>query len=98
MLISLYNFDFGIEINILFRLLFQQKPFVMKVLDSNGKDTGKFQGYCIDLIDEISKMINFEYEIYVAPDNSFGFMDDNGQWNGMIKELIEKVSMKLYKI
>ncbi|XP_054262765.1 ionotropic receptor 25a [Macrosteles quadrilineatus] len=67
-----------------------QKPFVMKVLDSNGKDTGKFQGYCIDLIDEISKMINFEYEIYVAPDNSFGFMDDNGQWNGMIKELIEK--------
>ncbi|KAG8282323.1 Ionotropic receptor 25a [Homalodisca vitripennis] len=67
-----------------------QNPFVMKVLDKNGKETDKFQGYCIDLIEEISKMLGFEYDIYIAPDNSFGFMDENGQWNGMIKELIEK--------
>lgn len=70
----------------------------MKVLDDDGQETGKFSGYCIDLIDEISKMINFEYEIYVAPDNSFGYMDENGQWSGMIKELIDKVSILYHLI
>nr|AXY87920.1 ionotropic receptor 25a.3 [Subpsaltria yangi] len=65
-----------------------QQPFVMKTVEENGKD--KYFGYCIDLIEEIRKLLGFEYEIYVAPDNSFGYMDDNGQWNGMIKELIEK--------
>ena len=62
----------------------------MEYVDDNG--TAKFKGYCIDLIEEIRNIIGFEYEIYVAPDNSFGNMDENGQWNGMIKELMEKVN------
>ncbi|XP_050546759.1 ionotropic receptor 25a [Daktulosphaira vitifoliae] len=66
-----------------------QNPFMMQVDDEDGPGH-KFKGYCIDLIEEIKKQIGFEYEIYIAPDNSFGHMDDNGQWNGMIKELIEK--------
>ena len=51
----------------------------------------EFQGYCIDLLDEIQKLVNFDYEIYEAPDLKFGNMDENGAWNGMIKELMEKV-------
>lgn len=31
------------------------------------------------------------YIIYIS-----GNMDENGQWNGMIKELVEKVCMILY--
>uniref|UniRef100_T1H988 Uncharacterized protein n=2 Tax=Rhodnius prolixus TaxID=13249 RepID=T1H988_RHOPR len=65
----------------------KQHPFVIEYQD--GGET-KFKGYCIDLIEEIRSFVNFEYEIYVAPDNSFGDMDENGNWNGMIKELIEK--------
>ena len=66
----------------------------MKTIEESGKD--KYSGYCIDLIEEIRKLIGFEYEIYVAPDNSFGNMDENGQWSGMIKELIEKVQENKY--
>lgn len=64
----------------------------MRVYDENGQDTGKFKGYCIDLIDAIQELVQFHYKIQVAPENSFGHMDDNGQWDGMIKELMEKVS------
>ncbi|KAI5740635.1 hypothetical protein M8J76_005732 [Diaphorina citri] len=66
-----------------------QEPFVMRE-ESEGGGGVKYKGYCIDLIEEIRKLVGFEYEIFVAPDNSFGNMDENGQWNGMIKELIEK--------
>ncbi|CAH0391759.1 unnamed protein product [Bemisia tabaci] len=65
-----------------------QHPFIMREKDENGN--WKFSGYCIDLIEEIKSQIGFEYEIYVVPDNNFGNMDENGQWNGMIKELVEK--------
>ncbi|XP_034234148.1 ionotropic receptor 25a isoform X2 [Thrips palmi] len=65
-----------------------QKPFVMETRDKSG--AVKYEGYCIDLLDEIRKIIVFEYEIYVAPDNKFGNMDEKGQWDGMIKELMEK--------
>ncbi|XP_057341195.1 ionotropic receptor 25a [Microplitis mediator] len=52
--------------------------------------TGHWEGYCIDLINEVQKIMNFEYEIYESPDNNFGTMDENGKWDGMIKELIDK--------
>lgn len=51
--------------------MFQQNPFMIQVDDEDGKGV-KFKGYCIDLIEEIRKLIGFEYEIYIAPDNNFG--------------------------
>jgi ionotropic glutamate receptor len=60
----------------------------------DGKNKTKFKGYCIDLIDEIRNITKFDYEIYETPDNKFGNMDENGNWNGMIKELMLKVRCK----
>uniref|UniRef100_A0A2P2I0J5 Ionotropic receptor 25a-like n=1 Tax=Hirondellea gigas TaxID=1518452 RepID=A0A2P2I0J5_9CRUS len=65
-----------------------QPPFIMKSNGSDGRTP--YYGYCIDLIDEIKKIVGFEYEIFEARDGKFGTMDDNENWNGMIKELIEK--------
>ncbi len=64
----------------------QQAPFVMK--NSNGE----FEGYCIDLIDELKKLMNFEYELYEVEE--YGKMDPDMNWNGMIKELVDKVTMQ----
>lgn len=47
-----------------------------------------FRGYCIDLIDKIADILKFDYEI-IAVEN-FGVMDENGKWNGVVKELMEK--------
>lgn len=52
----------------------------------------RFEGFCIDLLKELSNVLGFTYEIHLAPDGKYGFQDDKGQWNGMIKELIEHVS------
>ncbi|XP_047486549.1 ionotropic receptor 25a-like isoform X2 [Penaeus chinensis] len=66
----------------------QQPPFIMKRMNEDGQE--EFYGYCIDLINEIKKIVNFEYEIAEAPDGKFGTMDENHEWNGMIKQLIDK--------
>lgn len=49
-----------------------------------------FKGYCIDLIEEIRTIVKFDYEIALVPDGKFGDMDEQGNWNGIIKELMEK--------
>nr|QZH55075.1 ionotropic receptor 25a [Achelura yunnanensis] len=64
----------------------QQKPFIIKDDDSSKG----FKGYCIDLIEEIRQIVKFDYEITLSPDGNYGTMDDHGNWNGIIKELIEK--------
>jgi ionotropic glutamate receptor len=64
----------------------------------NEKNETKFKGYCIDLIDEIRNITKFEYDIYEAPDKVFGNMDEKGNWNGMIKELMLKVRYSKYII
>ena len=52
---------------------------------------GKLQGFCIDILDQIAQKMNFRYEIYKVPDNNYGSEDENGTWNGMIRELVDKV-------
>lgn len=64
----------------------QQAPFVMK----DPKSPKGFKGYCIDLIDEIAKLVNFEYDIQEVEDKIVGKMDENGEWSGLIRQLIDK--------
>ncbi|CAG4975056.1 unnamed protein product [Parnassius apollo] len=64
----------------------EQQPFIIR----DDKAPKGFKGYCIDLIEEIRQIVKFDYEITLSPDGSFGSMDENGNWNGIIKELIEK--------
>jgi len=67
---------------------FKQAPFIMKK-KANGTVT--FYGYCVDLIKDIQAIMGFEYELYEVPDGKYGNMDSKMNWNGMIKELMEKV-------
>lgn len=71
----------------------QEEPYVMlKKSDRALVGNDRFEGFCIDLLKELSNVLGFTYEIHLAPDGKYGFQDDKGQWNGMIKELIEHVS------
>ncbi|KAK8785076.1 hypothetical protein V5799_008559, partial [Amblyomma americanum] len=66
-----------------------QPPFIVKKNTSGGED--QFEGYCIDLIDEIKKILKFEYTIYEVQDKMFGSINTTTkQWNGMIRELVDK--------
>ncbi|EGT30383.1 CBN-GLR-7 protein [Caenorhabditis brenneri] len=61
-----------------------QPPFVQRTGDPNTP----YEGYCIDLINMIQVEVNFTYTIYEVEDGSFGTMDDNGNWNGLIGALV----------
>jgi len=49
-----------------------------------------YKGYCIDLIDEIAGIVHFDYTIQEVEDGKFGNMDEKGEWNGIVKKLIDK--------
>ncbi|NXN09389.1 GRIK3 protein, partial [Indicator maculatus] len=49
----------------------------------------RFEGYCIDLLKELAVILGFTYEIRLVEDGKYGAQDEKGQWNGMIKELID---------
>ncbi|CAG9835987.1 unnamed protein product [Diabrotica balteata] len=62
----------------------EQQPFIFR--DETAPK--QFNGYCIDLINKIAEILNFDYELIAV--DKFGTMDENGKWDGMVKELIEK--------
>lgn len=55
-------------------------------------DTGELQGFCIDLLNELQKMMNFTYDIYEVEDRKFGSEEGNGTWNGIVGDIIQGVS------
>ncbi|XP_064550382.1 glutamate receptor ionotropic, kainate 2 isoform X2 [Drosophila montana] len=50
----------------------------------------QFEGFGIELIDELSKKLGFSYTFYLQPDNKYGGIDPKtGEWNGMLREIID---------
>ncbi|XP_054637242.1 glutamate receptor ionotropic, kainate 3 [Dunckerocampus dactyliophorus] len=67
-----------------------EEPYVMlKKSDKALVGNDRFEGFCIDLLKELATILGFTYEIRLVPDGKYGSQDDKGQWNGMIRELIE---------
>ncbi|XP_064637825.1 glutamate receptor ionotropic, kainate 2-like isoform X1 [Lineus longissimus] len=67
-----------------------EPPFV-KLKDNSANRTGndRFEGYCIDLLENIAAIHGFEYEIYLVPDGKFGAeQEKDGMWDGVIGELM----------
>ncbi|XP_008289516.1 glutamate receptor ionotropic, kainate 3, partial [Stegastes partitus] len=67
-----------------------EEPYVMlKKSDKALVGNDRFEGFCIDLLKELANVLGFTYEIRLVPDGKYGSQDEKGQWNGMIRELIE---------
>jgi ABC-type amino acid transport substrate-binding protein len=52
------------------------------------KSKNQYDGFSVDLANELSKLLNFSYEISVVKNGRFGSMDSNGEWNGIMGEII----------
>jgi hypothetical protein len=50
-----------------------------------------FEGFMIDLLDQLSRVLEFDYRLFPAVDNNFGYKTEDGFWTGMIGELTRKV-------
>ncbi|XP_012273725.1 glutamate receptor ionotropic, kainate 2 isoform X1 [Orussus abietinus] len=67
-------------------------PYCMRKASSE-KLTGnaQFEGYSVDLIHEISRILGFNYTFRLVPDDRYGsFNKETKEWDGMIKELLDQ--------
>lgn len=62
----------------------QRAPFVIR---DNTTERG-YRGYCIDLMDTIAVLCDFDYTILETDQQ--GKMNENGEWNGVVRKLIDK--------
>lgn len=64
------------------------EPYVIK------KD-GKYEGFCIDIMDALAQRLNFRYEVIESPNNVYGNCMElnNGtvSCDGMVKMLVDQV-------
>ncbi|XP_046371985.1 glutamate receptor ionotropic, kainate 1-like isoform X1 [Haliotis rufescens] len=60
-----------------------EPPFVQR-----NRDTGDFEGHLIDIIKEVSKLLQFEYNVSLVPDGKFGSKKPYG-WTGMVRQLLD---------
>ncbi|XP_061544567.1 probable glutamate receptor isoform X1 [Phycodurus eques] len=58
-----------------------QEPYTM----SKGS---QLEGFCMDLLSEVAKKLDFRYKVHLVKDASYGRQDDNGHWNGMVGEVV----------
>jgi len=49
----------------------------------------RYEGYAIDLIDELSRLVGFDYVFKEVDDGKYGkFDEEKKEWNGMIREVM----------
>ncbi|XP_024125077.1 probable glutamate receptor [Oryzias melastigma] len=59
----------------------KQEPYTM----SKGN---QLEGFCMDLLSEVAKKVGLKYKVQLVKDNSYGRQEENGNWNGMIGEVL----------
>lgn len=70
--------------------LTQRTPKEGEILEGNAR----FEGYSLDLIDAVARHIGFKYRFELAPDGKYGgFNKVTKKWDGLIKQLLERVSL-----
>ncbi|CAH2085118.1 unnamed protein product [Euphydryas editha] len=72
-------------------LIAMNKPYVMKKQSSIrlfGND--QYEGFCIELIDQLSRMLHFNYTFMEQKDNAYGSRNKTTkEWDGMIRRLMD---------
>ena len=72
----------------------QEQPYVMMKTKTNSSFA--LEGFCIDLLDAIANLVGFKYNISLVPDGKYGVYDyKTGEWNGMVRQLIDKVMIMI---
>ncbi|XP_062537416.1 glutamate receptor ionotropic, kainate 2 isoform X3 [Armigeres subalbatus] len=85
-------FDDGTLQNRTFIVLTAISPPYGMLKDSPTRLTGndRFEGFGIDLINELSLMLGFNYTFVLQEDGVYGSLNrETGKWNGMVQELLE---------
>ena len=74
--------------------ILQDAPFI--IVKKNEDGTVSYEGYCVDLIEELARILKFKYEFYQSPDGKYGGITENGTWDGMIREVLNRVRIQSF--
>jgi len=70
----------------------QEDPYLID-RGSHIEGNARFEGYIADLLERLSTKAGFKYTIKLVADKKYGRRLENGRWNGMIREVMESVSI-----
>ncbi|KAF8794053.1 Glutamate receptor ionotropic like protein [Argiope bruennichi] len=67
-------------------------PYMMikKPEDQTKGSSELYEGFCVDLLKEMSRILGFRYELRLVRDGSYGSRNTRGEWNGMVRELMDR--------
>ncbi|KAI7799208.1 putative glutamate receptor ionotropic, partial [Triplophysa rosa] len=68
-----------------------ENPYMMrkaKYQEFQGND--QYEGFCVDMLRELSDILKFSYRIKLVDDGLYGAPEPNGSWTGMVGELINR--------
>ncbi|XP_059153989.1 glutamate receptor ionotropic, kainate 2-like [Physella acuta] len=66
----------------------KEAPFLMD--KENPTPDEPYEGFCIDLAKELAKIVGFNFRIELVPDGNYGSPNAAGEWDGMVREIIER--------
>ncbi|KAH8376031.1 hypothetical protein KR093_005603, partial [Drosophila rubida] len=67
-----------------------ETPYVMMRYGKNYTGNDRFYGFCVDILETVSREVGFDYILDLVPDRKYGAKDpETGEWNGMVAELIK---------
>lgn len=74
-------------------ILFQSAPYEMlKESSEQLEGNNRYEGFGIELIDELAKINEFNYTFEIQADGVYGSYDKNtGKWNGMMEKVMDGV-------
>jgi len=82
--------------NMITLLHLQDEPYMMmkeNAASLTGND--RFEGYLADILRLVASSLRFDYEICLSTDGNYGEQNADGQWNGIIGEVVRGVSKAL---
>ena len=74
----------------------------MEVTDNSTRgvlfdDEKRYEGYCVDLIEEIANYLGFKYEFELVKDNKYGsYNAETKTWDGLIGRLLDRVRCVIF--
>ena len=84
---SIYRFS---SFNVIFFYFAQYTPY-LEVKDESLHGNERYHGYVADFTKILSERVGFHYVIKLVKDGKYGQKERNGEWTGMIGEVIRKV-------
>ena len=55
----------------------------------------RFEGYLADMLAQLAEGVGFDYQIRLTSDGKLGRINENGNWTGMIGDLVRGVGTPL---